>query len=168
MPQRIGQHAFTFDNSSTYMGVWRCGKAHGHSTETGANGSYIYEGAWCNSKEHGQGTKTFFVQKYRSVRAATILVSGSRYEGMLYDCKRHGHGMQTYVSGDTRASVVTTRNMGRAETYSGNRDLCQREQIRGRVVRWQAECTRHLCLAERLQVRGCVVEGQNARAGHLY
>ena len=76
--KKNGPGTETYEDGSSYVGVFKDGERNGQGTYTYSDGDK-YEGEWKDGKYHGQGTYTF--------------KDGSTYVGEWKDDKYHGQGL---------------------------------------------------------------------------
>ena len=76
--KKNGPGTETYEDGSSYVGVFKDGERNGQGTYNYSDGDK-YEGEWKEGKYHGQGTYTF--------------KDGSKYVGEWKDDKYHGQGI---------------------------------------------------------------------------
>ena len=96
--ERNGQGTYNYSDGDKYEGEWKDGKYHGQGTYTFKDGSK-YVGEWKDDKYHGQGT-WFGKGEWKGQKYEGEYKDGKEWNGKLYD--KNGNIIGKYVNGNYR------------------------------------------------------------------
>ena len=119
--KKNGPGTETYEDGSSYVGVFKDGERNGQGTYNYSDGDK-YEGEWKDGGFHGQGTLTY-----------SYPCCGQKYEGEWKDGKFHGQGTKTWSDG----MYVGKYRDGKLSTgifYDKNRNISFKV-VNGRMIK---------------------------------